>query len=339
MNKKNIEVEGGELLLMSEEGHYAVIPAKDRTKIQGMVVDGCNDCINEYIKELPKESDYAEDGSLLPSWKTVKSKVNPKNWFVPDFTDLGSFNTAYDVARKEGRGEFIWNNERYSSDLPVRNDAEFGIPRIIRDRIYNAITPEGYPLQELESTILRTVKGEGRRMSANPDEDAWAFYMGLPQSSNTTVVPSRYKPTTANNPDEKYYSIAGGELKSRFHDRLLNDAIRNFKKSDPSDENNKATTIQGGSSFTPLQNVTYSRGSDERGDYYSIYDIYDFNVPLSDKIGKPYEIYDRVYYKDYDGSGNPKPMFYTDDELLNITPESPGFDPFFLQKELMNRGV
>jgi peptidoglycan hydrolase-like protein with peptidoglycan-binding domain len=339
MNKKNIEVEGGELLLMSEEGHYAVIPAKDRNKIQGMVADGCIDCINEYIKELPKESDYAEDGSLLPSWKTVKAKLNPKNWFVPDLTDQGSFNTAYDIARKDGRGQFMWNNERYSSDLPIRDDVEFGTPRIIRDRIYNAVTPEGYPLAEIENTIGRTLRGEGRRMSANPDEDAWAFYMGLPQSSNTTVVPSRYTPTTSTDQDAKYFTISGGELKTTFHDRLLENASRNFKESDSLNERVKPTIIQGSSSFTPLQNVSYSRGSDARGDYYSIYDVYDFDVPLSDKIGKPYEVYDRVYYKDYDGSGNPKPMFYTDDELLNINPDSPEFDPYYLQRELMNRGV
>jgi len=339
MSKKNIEVEGGELLLMSEEGHYAVIPAKDRDKVQGMVTDGCFDCVNDYIKDLPKESDYAEDGSLLPSWKSIKAKLNPKNWLAPDLTDVGDFNTAYDVARKDGRGEFMWNNERYSSDLPVRDDVKFEIPHFIRDRIYNAVTPELYPADEIKNTIRRTLKGEGRRMSAIPDEDAWAFYMGLPQSSNNTVVPSRYKPTQAKDPDTKYYTITGGNLKPTFHEYLLDAAYSQFKQSDHDNEKTP-NTIQGYSStFTPLENVTYSRGSDERGDYFSLYDIYDFNIPLSDKIGKPYEIYDRVYYRDYDGSGNVKPMFYTDDELMNLSPDSPEFDPLFLQKELLNRGV
>lgn len=61
---RNIEVEGGELLLESKEGHYAIIPSKDREKVMGMLNSNCNDCINEYISSLPRESDYAEDGSL-----------------------------------------------------------------------------------------------------------------------------------------------------------------------------------------------------------------------------------------------------------------------------------
>lgn len=73
MNKQNIEVEGGELLIQSKEGHYAVIPAKHRQEVMDMIKDGCDDCINNYIQTLPKDSDYAEDGSLLPD---DKKKIN-----------------------------------------------------------------------------------------------------------------------------------------------------------------------------------------------------------------------------------------------------------------------
>ena len=69
MKKQNIEVEGGELLIQSKEGHYAIIPAKHRQEVMDMVKGGCDDCINSYIQTLPKDSDYAEDGSLLPEDK------------------------------------------------------------------------------------------------------------------------------------------------------------------------------------------------------------------------------------------------------------------------------
>ena len=65
MKKQNIEVEGGELLLQSKEGHYAIIPAKHRQEVMDMVKDGCDDCINNYIQTLPKDSDYAEDGTII----------------------------------------------------------------------------------------------------------------------------------------------------------------------------------------------------------------------------------------------------------------------------------
>ena len=75
MKKQNIEVEGGELLIQSKEGHYAIIPAKHRQEVMDMVKDGCDDCINAYIQTLPKDSDYAEDGSLYPE----EPIINPNN--------------------------------------------------------------------------------------------------------------------------------------------------------------------------------------------------------------------------------------------------------------------
>jgi len=72
MKKTAVEVEGGELLLMSDEGHYAVIPSKHRREIEDMVNEGCTDCINNYIQSLPQEADYAEDGTLLPA--TIQSQ-------------------------------------------------------------------------------------------------------------------------------------------------------------------------------------------------------------------------------------------------------------------------
>lgn len=77
MKKQDIEVEGGEILLMSKEGHYAVIPAKHRQEIMDMVKDGCDDCINSYIQSLPKESNYAQDGTLIPDDKK-KIMFEPK---------------------------------------------------------------------------------------------------------------------------------------------------------------------------------------------------------------------------------------------------------------------
>ncbi len=58
MNKLKVEAEGQELIIQSTEGHYAIIPKKDRDKIKKMILDKCDDCINNYIKTLPKVSNY-----------------------------------------------------------------------------------------------------------------------------------------------------------------------------------------------------------------------------------------------------------------------------------------
>ena len=78
MKNTNIEVEGGEILIQSKEGHYAVIPAKHRQEVMDMVKDSCDDCINNYIQTLPKDSDYAQYGSLLPDWNKIKATLDKK---------------------------------------------------------------------------------------------------------------------------------------------------------------------------------------------------------------------------------------------------------------------
>ena len=65
MENKHIEVEGDELLLESSEGHDAIIPKRDAAKVKAMI--GCDNCINAYIQTIPKEHNYAEDGTIVES--------------------------------------------------------------------------------------------------------------------------------------------------------------------------------------------------------------------------------------------------------------------------------
>lgn len=121
MKNKNIEVEGGEILLMSKEGHYAVIPAKHRQEVMDMVKDGCNDCINNYIQTLPKDSDYAEDGSLYPK----EPVINPDNPIkLPEVTITAEAPT------------YIKYKQAWEKENP------FDIDRYVEDRFNNPIGRE-----------------------------------------------------------------------------------------------------------------------------------------------------------------------------------------------------
>ena len=77
-----------------------------------------------------------------------------------------------------------------------------------------------------------------------------------------------------------------------------------------------------------------STGKDDRGTYVSFYDKWDLS-PMD--FGKPFEIYDRIYTKDY-GDGKQKRMYYTDKELSNLDINKKDFDTLALQRELSNRG-
>jgi len=90
MKNTKVEVEGGELLLQSKEGHYAVIPSNRREDVIVMLKNGCDECINSFIQTLPKESDYAEDGTLITNTdeKDKKDVVNPNQDLVMDTFEI-----------------------------------------------------------------------------------------------------------------------------------------------------------------------------------------------------------------------------------------------------------
>ncbi len=77
--KKHIEAEKGELIIVSDEGHRAIIPAKDRKHFLDSL-NGCDDCINKYIQQLPMMSNYAEDGSLVPDDGDPIKKETYEQW-------------------------------------------------------------------------------------------------------------------------------------------------------------------------------------------------------------------------------------------------------------------
>ena len=410
MKKQNIEVEGGELLIQSKEGHYAVIPAKHRQEVMDMIKDGCNDCINNYIQALPKDSDYAEDGSLLPDWNKVKAVLNPKNWGVDDYSDKGDFGTAYSTARKAGEKEFMWNNKRFNTNYdgtPQQQLKETGITdeRLqgkseIRKRIVNNIVPQGYghigsavkaiitntpemPVPDKEVKYLIPTKKESTRYreeAIDPtkggrilprdlwDEskgkahyDALSLTMGFPQKYNSFGV-SSYKPSISKENNTIYYKLTNDTTINN----ILQRALEPGSTYQVGDLIYKTTTLPIGgskqleaeSAYNPnitesegsLGTYTVSRGEDDRGEYISYYDINDYSpfgsyMPgkgggknaINSPFGKSFEIYDRIYIKDY-GDGQKKRMYYTDKELSELDVNKKNFDALALQREFSNRG-
>ena len=373
MKKQNIEVEGGELLIQSKEGHYAVIPAKHRQEVMDMVKDGCDDCINAYIQTLPKEADYAPDGSLFPDWDKVKNKIkatlNPKNWGVPDYTYKGDFSTAYAAAKKAGEKEFMWNNMRFPTDIPNSNminkyiannvypygnwyttEYEFKIDydELMKLKYYNngVYTTDKKLHRNDIKKIMRNEKGEsiydlytskgksaplGHPKDLDASYDALAIFNNQSQKYNS-FIESKYKPSDSKNPNAKYYSFNDKYSKQIEDDLFLYDN-RDFINSKENKRQVTGSIIAGAS----LKNYQYSKGKDDRGNYIAYYDINDYGNIL-DLIPNtnPFEIYGRIYYKDY--NGQKKRMYYTDKELLELDINKKNFDTLALQRELRNRG-
>jgi hypothetical protein len=136
------------------------------------------------------------------------------------------------------------------------------------------------------------------QMEDNPgEEDSWRLYLGLPQKYNTYTV-SDYRPT--NSKDEKYYFDFNNKQEV-FSEALSKKGIVEFILKKFGDKDKISSQEVGhiiiGSRI--MSNFQWSKGEDEKGSYLAYYDVWDLDVPLEKNkgfIGKPFEIYGRIYY-------------------------------------------
>ena len=63
--EKHINAESDELVLRSNTGAIAIVPAFDREKVLSMLDSGSNGELSAYIAKLPRYSDYAAMGMLI----------------------------------------------------------------------------------------------------------------------------------------------------------------------------------------------------------------------------------------------------------------------------------
>ena len=353
----NIEAEGSELILKNKVGDYVIIPKKYRTEVQDMIKDGCHGCIDSLVSTLPVMADYAEDGSLLPGFDEIIATLNPKNWGVPDYTDKGSRGAAYAAARKAGEKEFMWNNQRFSTDYdgtPQQQLKETGITdeqlqgkSILRNRIVNNVYPAEYGhVKESIKNIFNNTPDYRKKDSysepyLNIQDDALRLVMGKPQKHDSFSI-SKYKPTiTKENQETIYYT-----LKS-IKDDL---AYYAYKANNGELKKERQVMKSYGQSDGGLGDYTIDFGKDEKGDYISIYDINDYaplgkygeqtklQQKIASPIGKKFEIYDRYYYRFPENSKYPEEIYYSNKELSELDPNKRNFDTLALQRELSNRG-
>lgn len=126
---KKIEVEGGEFMIQSKEGHYAIIPAKDRNKVMKLLKDGCDDCINSYIKDLPRDTDYAEKGTVVSKLyeeKTGKPWKTAKEEGLTDGSYEQNIKLREKLLKEEPTNISVFNNNDNTTIEPIKSydDAE-----------------------------------------------------------------------------------------------------------------------------------------------------------------------------------------------------------------------
>ncbi|MFA6135818.1 MAG: hypothetical protein WC705_00405 [Candidatus Paceibacterota bacterium] len=169
---------------------------------------------------------------------------------------------------------------------------------IMSNVLHRGVHPFGYKPHGAD--ILKNLI-EGRAISENAEggrEDAWRLYLGLPQRNDTFGI-SDYKPSKSKD-DIYYYKINSfSEKLSKFNPetikRLVDGAHRNKGKSIYEWDD---WFVSVGFAEWIMKNYVISAGEDKNGSYISYWDRWDLDVPIERDglIGKPFEIYDRIYY-------------------------------------------
>lgn len=315
--------------------------------------DNSNLQTNPFTTLLQGDTQYMQQGGQVnvQGINSILSNLNPKNWFKEDYSNLPTYGDAYKKARNNGDTEFMYKGKRYNTNYKgtpdqqmretgivdgVNDNKESGLDKRIKSNVYNGGYYANYSVKDVLKILDKPIPKSKDDLSIGyyqVEKDLLDLYLKNPVSGKTLGV-SKYRPTQSKDKNAQYYSI--NSFSSTLNDQV--DDLDTYAK--------ELNTKDGKQTFNVgLGNYTVTRGKDKRGDYISYYDVWDINPfgqgkdskDLSLGVGKPFEIYDRIYYKDY-GDGKKRKMFFDDRELMSLNANKKQFNTLELQKELKNRG-
>lgn len=232
------------------------------------------------------------------------------------------------MAKKDNSPKFRYTLKGWKSYIPFLQsyidnqiapvNAAIGNKSIdeVRWLLYNHLSPVGYyKAQERLISALNHKQTDKPSYELHPlRDDIWATYLNIPKEKRHNITkmilrPSDYRPSKGN--VYKAYKLA---LSHSEKDDIINEALspyitRTSRKKTRIVKNdvlgfnqNKVSNILN----KYLGNHTIGRGLDSKGEYVSYYDLWDLNPidteageDASGGIGKPVNIYDRIYLDDY----------------------------------------
>lgn len=189
---------------------------------------------------------------------------------------------------------FGWEKFNRSDYRPVpRESFQQGgiIPKAQEGRILEREGMKESPF----SFLIPEKSGKGTGRTSKYFTELSNYYKGDASYPYQYLSGSEYKPTMGNNEDVQYMSIQDEPFKQRI--------VEEFNKGKK--KGNKVN-VSYAKDLDPLGKFSIYEGKDEGGEYLSYYDKWDVN-PLADMIGKPFELYDRIYVeKNAEGKYVPK---------------------------------
>ena len=297
-------------------GDGTLIPGWD--EIKSTVKDIARPIYNEYKKlTTPDYSQYKKKDEAYAAARKAGEKEFMWN--------NKRYNTNYKGTPEQQLKETgITDEQRLQSNI-VRDR----IDNNLQDFEYHDINQENkndimFPIKKMKRIIINN-KQETDFLNVNGEvvpsnyshKDLLSLYLGKPQKYNTLSI-SKYIPSDSKDKNKKYFSIKNQE----FNDYILKHSDENYlKQGIETGEieyvlDKKREVIPNryliNDIGTGLGQFTVGFGNDENGKYISYWDKWDLNPykglysekdiskvdDVSMGIGKPFEIYDRIYYRD-----------------------------------------
>ena len=182
--------------------------------------------------------------------RRAMANLNPKNWFVEDYSNYNTRDEAYAAARQAGEPEFMYNGERFNTKMAGTPQQQLQWSGITDERIHERkfleergernIYPFSYTEMERrgwDAFVKNKIDpdriefeadlaaGELTTHSKNR-KDAFNLYLGRPQTYDTFSV-SKYRPGRSTDENAVYYAIQSMDDKTK---RALVDRYENLSR-------------------------------------------------------------------------------------------------------------
>jgi len=251
----------------------------------------------DHIDQQESESSTRKSGII----KSIKNNLGKTaaigaTFLMASAGELEPPRETSDQIRERAKHELATNG--------ITTDQEKAYIAGVNDLIQRGVTPFGYWSTSADGKVSFSDVYERLKDNLHPrsgmlddfpsKEDAWRLYLGMPQINNTFSI-SDYQPETRK--EEKYYYKINNVVQEfiGYEHKKISDQIKEicdyFKEHPHEKVYHSIGAIMG--------NMSWSHGEDSKGKYISYYDRWKIDVPPENKkgfFGKPFEIYDRIYY-------------------------------------------
>jgi len=279
---------------------YLIVGTLGLTTLFGLKKDS-DGSLDNFLKNIDRKEIILEAKRELEK-KGITSEQEKAHGFFSERAYSTIRPSLYDNSSyvKEHIKNFILDNNRFENSERLKNEYSSHSKKL---QEYDKKNDTKNVKKELEK--IEQLENSINYFSREDDpysEDAWRMYLGLPMKYNTFSM-SDYAPSKSSEINKYYY-----KLPDEFEEELLKLVIEDsVSTGDFSEHVFNGFFGENNSRARVLGNFKVGKGSDKEGKYISYYDIYDLSpkipligkTPLENIIGKPFEIYNRIYYSQW----------------------------------------